>query len=114
MDDDTFIVATDLGILHEMQKRSPHKRFLAAPTAGESASCKSCAFCPWMAMNGLQGIEQCLTNRNGEVLMTPELAAAARKPLQRMLDFAEAQKQRVAASGDIVKDRALFANVGAA
>ena len=114
MDADTFIVATDLGILHEMQKRSPHKRFLAAPTAGESASCKSCAFCPWMAMNGLQGIEQCLTKHTGEVTMTPELAAAARKPLQRMLDFAESQKQRVAASGDIVKDRALFANVGAA
>ncbi len=114
MDADTFIVATDLGILHEMQKRSPHKRFLAAPTASESASCKSCAFCPWMAMNGLQGIEQCLTKHTGEVTMTPELAAAARKPLQRMLDFAESQKQRVAASGDIVKDRALFANVGAA
>ena len=46
--------------------------------------------------------------------MTPELAAAAKKPLQRMLDFAELQKQRVAASGDIVQDRALFANVGAA
>ena len=114
MDADTFIVATDLGILHEMQKRSPYKRFLAAPTAGESASCKSCAFCPWMAMNGLQGIEQCLINNSGEVLMTPELAVAARKPLQRMLDFAETQKQRVATSGDIVKDRELFANVGAA
>ncbi|MBO1531165.1 quinolinate synthase NadA [Psychrobacter sp. F1192] len=114
MDDDTFIVATDLGILHEMQKHSPHKRFLAAPTAGESASCKSCAFCPWMAMNGLQGIEQCLTQHSGEVLMTPALAAAAKKPLQRMLDFAESQQQRVQASGDLVKDRALFANVGAA
>ena len=67
-----------------------------------------------MAMNGLKGIEHCLTNHSGEVLMTPELAAAARKPLQRMLDFAESQKQRVAASGDIVQDRALFANVGAA
>ncbi|MGB3110664.1 MAG: quinolinate synthase NadA [Psychrobacter alimentarius] len=114
MDADAFIVATDLGILHEMQKRSPTKRFLAAPTAGESASCKSCAFCPWMAMNGLQGIEHCLTHQSGEILMTPELAAAARKPLQRMLDFAESQKQRVAASGDLVKDRALFANIGAA
>ena len=114
MDADTFIVATDLGILHEMQKRSPHKRFLAAPTAGESASCKSCAFCPWMAMNGLQGIEQCLTHHTGEVLLTLELAAAAKKPLQRMLDFAESQKQRVATSGDMIKDRALFANVGAA
>ncbi|MBP2281484.1 quinolinate synthase [Psychrobacter sp. PL19] len=114
MDADTFIVATDLGILHEMQKRSPHKHFLAAPTAGESASCKSCAFCPWMAMNGLQGIEQCLTNNSGEVDLTIELATAARKPLQRMLDFAKLQQQRVAASGDIVKDRPLFANVGAA
>ena len=46
--------------------------------------------------------------------MTPDLAAAAIKPLQRMLDFAEAQKQRVATSGDIVKDRQIFANVGAA
>ncbi|WP_435950447.1 quinolinate synthase NadA [Psychrobacter sp. DM8] len=114
MDADTFIVATDLGILHEMQKRSPNKRFLAAPTAGESASCKSCAFCPWMAMNGLQGIERCLTDQSGEVLMSQQLAVAAKKPLQRMLDFAESQKQRVTASGDIVKDRALFANVGAA
>ena len=114
MDADTFIVATDLGILHEMQKRSPNKRFLAAPTAGESASCKSCAFCPWMAMNGLQGIEQCLIHHTGEVILTDALATAARKPLQRMLDFAESQQQRVTASGDIVKDRALFANVGAA
>lgn len=114
MDAETFIVATDLGILHEMQKRSPNKRFLAAPTAGESASCKSCAFCPWMAMNGLQGIEQCLTHQSGEILMTATLAAAASKPLQRMLDFAESQQQRVTASGDMIKDRALFATVGAA
>ncbi|TXD97469.1 quinolinate synthase NadA [Psychrobacter frigidicola] len=114
MDADTFIVATDLGILHEMQKRSPNKRFLAAPTAGESASCKSCAFCPWMAMNGLKGIEQCLINNSGEVTLTPEMADAARKPLQRMLDFAKDNQQRVAASGDIVADRPLFANVGAA
>ena len=114
LDADTFIVATDLGILHEMQKRSPNKRFLAAPTAGESASCKSCAFCPWMAMNGLLGIEQCLLNKSGEVTLSKELASAASKPLQRMLDFAAAKKQRVTASGDIVKDRALFNNVGAA
>jgi len=114
LDADTFIVATDLGILHEMQKRSPDKRFLAAPTAGESASCKSCAYCPWMAMNGLLGIEQCLLNKSGEVTLSKELAAAASKPLQRMLDFAAAKKQRVTASGDIVKDRALFNNVGAA
>ena len=114
LDADTFIVATDLGILHEMQKRSPEKRFLAAPTAGKSASCKSCAFCPWMAMNALQGVEQCLINNSGEVLLSAEMATAARKPLQRMLDFAANKNQRVAASGDIIKDRELFADVGAA
>lgn len=114
MDAETFIVGTDLGILHEMQKHSPNKRFLAAPTAGESATCKSCAFCPWMAMNGLKGIEQCLENGTGEIVIEPELAKAAMKPLQRMLDFAAEQKRRVAASGDIVKDRELFAKVGAA
>ena len=65
-------------------------------------------------MNGLQGIEQCLTNNTGEVTMTAELAMAARKPLQRMLDFAASKQQRVTASGNIVEDRPLFANVGAA
>jgi len=114
MDAETFIVATDLGILHEMKKRSPHKQFLAAPTAGESASCKSCAFCPWMAMNGLQAIEQCLLNKSGEIVLTPELAEAAKKPLQSMLDFAQTQQKNVTASGNIVQDRALFTHVGAA
>mgnify|MGYP002512275782 FL=1 len=114
MDAKTFIVGTDLGILHEMQKHSPNKLFLAAPTAGESATCKSCAFCPWMAMNGLKGIEQCLENGTGEIKLEPQLATAALKPLQRMLDFAAEQKRRVATSGDIIKDRALFANVGPA
>ena len=55
-----------------------------------------------------------LINNSGEVLLTPEMATAARKPLQRMLDFAANKNQRVAASGDIVEDRALFADVGAA
>lgn len=114
MEADTFIVATDLGILHEMQKHSPHKRFLAAPTAGESATCKSCAFCPWMAMNGLKGIEQCLELGTGEIILDSNLAARALLPLQRMLDFAAEQKRNVKASGDIIADRPLFAKVGAA
>ena len=114
MDAKTFIVGTDLGILHEMQKHSPEKRFLAAPTAGESATCKSCAFCPWMAMNGLKGIEHSLETGTGEVHLEPDLAERALKPLQRMLDFAAEQKRRVQASGDIVADRPLFNKVGAA
>lgn len=114
MDAKTFIVGTDLGILHEMQKHSPEKRFLAAPTAGESATCKSCAFCPWMAMNGLKGIEHSLETGTGEVHLAPDLAERALKPLQRMLDFAAEQKRRVQASGNIVADRPLFNKVGAA
>ncbi len=65
-------------------------------------------------MNALQGVEQCLINNSGEVLLSAEMATAARKPLQRMLDFAANKNQRVAASGDIIKDRELFADVGAA
>ena len=49
-----FIVATDLGILHKMRLAAPGKTFIDAPTAGNSATCKSCAHCPWMAMNGLR------------------------------------------------------------
>ena len=82
-----FIVATDLGILHEMRKHAPHKTFIAAPTAGDSATCKSCAFCPWMAMNSLQGIHQALSQQTGEILLDKELGQAAKRPLDRMLAF---------------------------
>ena len=51
LDADEFIVATDNGILHKMKMAAPGKRFIDAPTAGNSATCKSCAHCPWMAMN---------------------------------------------------------------
>lgn len=51
-----FIVATDRGIFYKMQQLCPDKEFFEAPTAGEGATCKSCAHCPWMAMNGLKEI----------------------------------------------------------
>ena len=110
----TFIVATDLGILHDMRLRYPGKTFLAAPTAGTGGSCKSCAFCPWMAMNSLLGVEQALLHRQGVIELDAALGLAARKPIQRMLDFAAAQRQRVQASGDMVQDTALFQNFGPA
>jgi len=81
----TFIVATDQGILHEMRKQAPHKTFLAAPTAGNGGTCKSCAFCPWMAMNGLVGIHDALRHGHNEILLDSALGQAARKPLERML-----------------------------
>lgn len=94
-----LIVATDLGILHEMRKQAPHKTFIAAPTAGESATCKSCAFCPWMGMNGLAGVRDALLHGQGEILLDAELARRAVVPLVRMLDFAAALKSRPVAHG---------------
>ena len=89
-----FIVATDLGILHEMQKQAPDKEFIAAPTAGNGGSCKSCAFCPWMAMNSLDGIKYALTSGRNEILLDRKLGEAAKLPLQRMLDFAAGLKKK--------------------
>ena len=51
-----FIVATEDGIFHKMMQYSPDKEFIAAPTAGSGATCKSCAQCPWMKMNDLSRI----------------------------------------------------------
>lgn len=58
---ETFIVATDKGIFYKMQQLQPNKTFIEAPTAGNGATCRSCAHCPWMAMNGLKAIEEALT-----------------------------------------------------
>lgn len=110
----TFIVATDQGILHDMRLRYPGKTFLAAPTAGTGGSCKSCAFCPWMAMNSLQGVEQALLHGTGTIELDAALGRTARKPIQRMLDFAAARKQNVQASGDMALDAALFHQFGPA
>ena len=111
---DTFIVATDQGILHDMRQRYPGKHFLAAPTAGTGGSCKSCAFCPWMAMNSLPGVERTLLQGSGAIELDAMLGLAARKPIQRMLDFAAAQRQPVRASGELERDAALFQNFGPA
>jgi quinolinate synthase len=55
-----YIVATDNGLMHRMRQLAPGKTLIEAPTAGNSATCKSCAHCPWMAMNALQGVVDCL------------------------------------------------------
>ncbi|KAF1019400.1 MAG: Quinolinate synthase A [Paracidovorax wautersii] len=114
LDASTFIVATDQGILHAMRRQHPGKTFLAAPTAGEGAACKSCAFCPWMAMNGLPGVVHALEAGGGEITLDPQLADRARQPIERMLAFAATRRQRVQASGELAQDMALFQHVGAA
>tara|TARA_R110000744_G_scaffold89541_3_gene174079 strand:+ start:2318 stop:3364 length:1047 start_codon:yes stop_codon:yes gene_type:complete len=83
-----FIVATDRGIFYKMQQLCPDKEFFEAPTAGEGATCKSCAHCPWMAMNGLKEIEEALLNPQGrEVFVDMKLRTGALKSLDRMLNF---------------------------
>jgi quinolinate synthase len=86
-----FIVATDRGIFHKLRQRNPDKRFIEAPTAGEGATCRSCAHCPWMAMNELRQLASTLRDDAGmaanEVLVDPEIGRRAMVPLQRMLDF---------------------------
>jgi len=82
-----FIVATDRGIFYKMQQLSPNKTFIEAPTAGEGASCRSCANCPWMAMNTLEALLLSLQNGENEINVDPALIPKAVRPLQRMLDF---------------------------
>ncbi|MDT4868453.1 Quinolinate synthase A [compost metagenome] len=114
LDTQILIVATDQGILHKMRAQAPGKTFLAAPTAGDSATCKSCAHCPWMAMNALSNLADALEGGRNEIRLDTELGLRAKAPIDRMLDFAERRKRRVQASGDLAGDTALFARVGPA
>ena len=83
-----IIVATDQGIFHKLQQLAPEKNFIIAPTAGNDATCRSCANCPWMAMNSLDRMLQSLQSESNEIEVNPDLAGKAMIPLQRMLDFA--------------------------
>lgn len=98
MDQQAFIVATDKGIFYKMQQLNPNKTFIEAPTAGEGASCRSCASCPWMAMNTLEALLHSLQTGSNEVLVDPALVPRAVKPLQRMLDFTS--EARLAVTGN--------------
>ena len=89
----TMIVATDRGIFYKMQQAAPDKELIAAPTAGEGATCRSCAHCPWMAMNELDGILHVLQHGDQEILVDPKLAERAKLPLDRMLAFSASLKR---------------------
>lgn len=91
----TFIVATDKGIFHKMQQAVPGKTLVEAPTAGNGATCKSCAQCPWMAMNSLSNLAEVLEKEHNEISVDPETGKKAIVCIQRMLDFAAEQKNRL-------------------
>lgn len=84
-----IIVATDTGIFYKMQQACPDKELMAAPTAGNGATCRSCAHCPWMAMNGLKAIYNSLHDNDGhEIDVDAIVAKGAIVSLNRMLSFA--------------------------
>jgi quinolinate synthase len=77
----TFIVATEAGILHQMEKQAPHKTFIAAPPESNCA----CNECPHMRLNTLEKLYVCLRDLSPRLEMNEELRLAAQKPIERML-----------------------------
>ena len=96
----TYIVATDNGLMHRMRQLAPGKTLIEAPTAGNSATCKSCAHCPWMAMNALQGVVACLeAGGSGEILVPEPVRGRAQVCIDRMLDFVARNPAALAGRG---------------
>ncbi|AEY02246.1 quinolinate synthetase [Oceanimonas sp. GK1] len=92
-----LIVATDKGIFYKMQQACPDKEMVEAPTGGNGATCRSCAHCPWMAMNGLVAIRDALKDggETHEIHVDEATRVKAMIPLERMLNFAKALKMKV-------------------
>ena len=84
---DTLIVATDKAIFYKMQQEAPGKLLIEAPTAGNGATCRSCAHCPWMGMNQLENIRDVLKNGDQEILVDEAIRRKAVRSLDRMLNF---------------------------
>ena len=78
-----FIVATETGILYQMKKTSPDKEFFIVP-ATENCNCNDC---PYMKMNTLENIFNCLDKESNELFLSDEEISKAKIPLQRMLDL---------------------------
>lgn len=95
-----YIVATDKGIFHKMREAAPDKILIEAPTAGRSATCRSCAACPWMAMNGLRNLRDALRDETNAIEVPADIAARARRPIARLLDFAAGRHQQVYGNND--------------
>ena len=87
MHQEEFIVATDRGIFYKMKQLAPHKTFIEAPTGGKGATCRSCAHCPWMAMNALENLKSTLLRKKNEVSLDADILRGARIPIEKMLRF---------------------------
>ena len=79
----TFIVATEVGILHQMEKARPDAQLIAAPP---SSGC-NCAICPYMRLNSPEKLYLCMRDRTPELLLPEDLRLRALRPVQRMLEL---------------------------
>jgi quinolinate synthase len=95
---DTLIIATDYGLFYKMSQVVPNKRLIPAPTGGKSATCKSCAHCPWMAMNTLTNLHDALVNMTNTIDVDETIRQQALVPLNRMLTFS--YEQGILTAGD--------------
>ena len=83
-DKNSFLVATESGILHEMQKQNPDKEFIPVPPNDSTCACNECNF---MRLNTLQKLYDCLKNESPEILIDEEIRVKAVKPILRMLEM---------------------------
>jgi quinolinate synthase len=81
-----FIVATESGVIHEMQKRSPQKEFIPAPPNDSTCACNECSF---MRLNTMEKLYNCLKNESPEILVDEEIREKAVQPIRRMLEMSE-------------------------
>lgn len=81
---DEFLVATESGILHEMQKKCPQKKFIPVPAEDSTCGCNDCNF---MKLNTLEKLRDCLRDENPEVFVDKAIAREAIKPINRMLEL---------------------------
>ncbi len=82
--DKEFIVATEVGIIHQMEKYCPHKLFIPAPPNDASCSCNEC---PYMKLNTMEKLYLCMKNRSPEIIIAEELRLQALVPIQRMIEL---------------------------
>ncbi|PCJ31994.1 MAG: quinolinate synthase [Gammaproteobacteria bacterium] len=95
---DTLIIATDHGLFYKMAQVVPDKLLIPAPTGGKSATCKSCAHCPWMAMNTLVNLYEALRDSTNTIEVDEATRQKALIPLNKMINFS--LEQGILTAGD--------------
>lgn len=82
-----YIIATDAGVVHHVNRLKPGKTILVAPTATNGTECNRCGRCPYMAMNTLEALERCISNSSNDIVITDELREKAIYSVQRTLEL---------------------------